>query len=202
MDAQMLALDGLAVATAIRAEERIEGRHLPIIAMTAHAMPEDRERCLAVGMDGYVAKPIQLRELLSAIGSVCPPGHASRTAQPIIAPADLAVDQAAMLAAVEGDMDLLRELAALFLDDYPQRMAELGEAIARQDSTRVARAAHILRGAVGNLGARDTSAAALSLEQAGWLGDLTQVPAAYATLKHEMQRLIPVLTTLALEPTS
>ena len=72
MDVQMPDMDGLEATAAIRRQEQATGRHLPIIAMTAHAMEGDRERCLAAGMDGYVAKPIQDQELVQAIREVVP----------------------------------------------------------------------------------------------------------------------------------
>ena len=67
MDVQMPEMDGFDATAAIRAREQDTGRHLPIIAMTAHAMQGDRERCLAAGMDGYIAKPIQARELIDLL---------------------------------------------------------------------------------------------------------------------------------------
>jgi CheY-like chemotaxis protein len=70
MDVQMPVMDGFEATLAIRAEEAGTGRHLPIIAMTAHAMKGDRERCLAVGMDDYVSKPIHSADLLRAIRSL------------------------------------------------------------------------------------------------------------------------------------
>ena len=70
MDVQMPEMDGLDATRTIRTDERIHGGHVPIVAMTAHAMKGDRERCLAAGMDGYVAKPVRARELLEAIQQV------------------------------------------------------------------------------------------------------------------------------------
>jgi signal transduction histidine kinase/DNA-binding response OmpR family regulator len=199
MDVQMPEMDGLAATAMIRAQERNRGGHVPIVATTAHAMPGDRERCLSAGMDAYITKPLQIPELFGTIERLCTRPAASPTTEPHRAPVDLAIDHAAMLAAVEGDEELLRELAALFLHDYPHRLAEIREAIARQDTTALARVAHSLKGAVGSLGAHDACAAALHLEQTGWSGDLAQVPAAYATLEREMQRLTQGLSALSEE---
>jgi two-component system, sensor histidine kinase and response regulator len=71
MDVQMPEMDGFEATSAIRAAERIKGGHTPIIAMTAHAMIEDRQRCLAAGMDEYVSKPIQVQTVFEAIANVC-----------------------------------------------------------------------------------------------------------------------------------
>ena len=77
MDIQMPEMDGFEATTAIRAKEKISGAHVPIIAMTAHAMKSDEERCLAAGMDGYVAKPIRIQELLAALERHLPATHFS-----------------------------------------------------------------------------------------------------------------------------
>jgi CheY-like chemotaxis protein len=70
MDVQMPELDGLEATVAIREKERTTGGHLPIVAMTAHAMQGDQERCLAAGMDGYISKPIDISQLVSLVESV------------------------------------------------------------------------------------------------------------------------------------
>ena len=67
MDVQMPGLDGFEVTKALREKEKTTGKHLRIVAMTAHALKGDRERCLAAGMDGYIAKPIHVKELLQAV---------------------------------------------------------------------------------------------------------------------------------------
>ena len=97
MDIQMPILDGLAATAAIRAQEQTQGTHVPIIAMTAHAMRGDRERCLAAGMDGYVTKPLKASDLAAAIAQLRP---VSSLETLIVAPP---VDVSAALQSVEGD---------------------------------------------------------------------------------------------------
>jgi CheY-like chemotaxis protein len=75
MDVQMPEMTGLEATAAIRQVELGTGRHIPIIAMTAHAMNGDRERFLACGMDGYVSKPIVLKELIDVLGKISPAAH-------------------------------------------------------------------------------------------------------------------------------
>jgi two-component system sensor histidine kinase/response regulator len=71
MDIQMPEMDGFEATAAIRKQEESTGQHLPIVAMTANAMQGDRERCLAAGMDGYIAKPIHAKDLMDAIENLC-----------------------------------------------------------------------------------------------------------------------------------
>jgi PAS domain S-box-containing protein len=85
MDVQMPEMDGFEATVAIRARELTTGRHVPIVAMTAHAMQGDRERCLEAGMDGYIAKPIQAKELLRAIAAHVAPPSVLEPAAPVTA---------------------------------------------------------------------------------------------------------------------
>src|SRR3989442_9970527 len=114
MDLQMPEMDGLAATAAVRASEQGTGRRLPIVAMTAHAMKGDRERCLEAGMDAYISKPIQSRKLFETIESLTTasprPGARAQSREQL----RQVVDEAALLAGVGGDRKLLRELAKLF----------------------------------------------------------------------------------------
>lgn len=173
--------------------------YISIIAIAAHALKGERERCLAAGMDHYVTKHIQSQKLFKVIRGIFTPAADTRPHWLQATQMDTVIDRAALLAMVEGDMELVKELAELFLSDYPHRLAELREAITAGDATALARGAHTLKGAVSNLAAHAASAAALCLERLARTEDLAQVSAAYASLESEIRRLVPVLTSLTKE---
>ncbi len=196
MDVQMPEMDGLDASTAIRAWEKPAGTHIPILAMTAHAMKGDRERCLAVGMDGYISKPIRTQELEQAIGRLI---SRPKPAEAPVAAADQAdgvIDHAALLAGVDGNRRFLRELVRIFLADCPQALSEIKEAIRRSDAGSLGRAAHTLKGSVGNFAARNAFAAAERLEIMGRDGDLHNAGEACATLESELVLLSEELRRL------
>ncbi len=173
MDVQMPEMDGLVATAEIRTRERHRGGHVPVIALTAHAMKGDRERCLAAGMDEYVSKPIRLPELLRAIERVVP-AFTAPAEMPAAAPADGeggAFDARAALARVDGDKGLLRKLTDLFSDNAPKLLAAAREAVARQDGTALGRAAHQIQSTATIFGARAVTETAQRLEGAGRQGD-------------------------------
>jgi len=148
MDVQMPEMDGLQAAARIRERERGTGAHIPIIAVTAHAMKGDRERCLTAGMDGYIAKPINPSEFAKVIRVTVPAGtkHAVVPVDPILkAPSD-----AELLARFDGDSELLKELAGIFLTECPRMLDQIRAALGATDSKALERAAHALKGSVGN----------------------------------------------------
>ncbi|MHB8971733.1 MAG: GAF domain-containing protein [Pirellulaceae bacterium] len=178
MDVQMPEMDGLAATAAIRAREQTTGGRVPIVAMTAYALPGDRERCLEAGMDGYVAKPIRAQELLHAIASLSPAD--SRPAEPdpapvvtpVVAPVVTPVVSpviawAAALEAVQGDQELLRTVVAAAIEEIPQMMVVLREATASRDAPRLHRAAHTLKSSLRYFGAKDAAELAWQLEVVG-----------------------------------
>ena len=167
MDIQMPVLDGLAATAAIRAQEQTQGTHVPIIAMTAHAMRGDRERCLAAGMDGYVTKPLKATDLAAAIAQLRPAVSSPETR--IVTPL---VDISAALQGVEGDQDLLVDLFEAFQQDYPKQLAELQDAIGTGNAERMAQVAHSLKGAVGYFGAQTVHTLAHRLETMGHQAEL------------------------------
>ena len=186
MDVQMPEMDGLDATIAIRAWEKTTNTHIPIVAMTAHAMKGDRERCLAAGMDGYTSKPIRIRELEQAIARLISPSKPTRAPVPTESQADGVIDHAALLAGVDGNKRLLRELVRIFLADCPQRLAEIKEAIRSGDAGALWRAAHTLKGSVGNFAANNAFAAAQRLEIVGREGDLNTASDACVILESEL----------------
>ena len=196
MDVQMPEMDGLDATAAIRAWEKAEGTHVPIMAMTAHAMKGDRERCLAAGMDGYTSKPIRIGELENAITQLVSPSKSAEPPVPEETRRDGFIDRAALLAGVDGNRRLLRDLVRLFLADYPQRLAEIKEAIRRGDAEALRIAAHTLKGSVGNFAAKSPFEAAQRLEIMGRDRDLDNASEACMTLESELARLTEVLRKL------
>jgi PAS domain S-box-containing protein len=195
MDVQMPEMGGFEATAHIREQER-SGRRLPIITMTAHAMKGDRERCLEAGMDAYVSKPINAADLFRALDDLVPRG-APALVGPTEGPAVGSVfNRAALLARVEGDEDLLREIVELYLDDCPRLLAEIREALDRGDAALLKRAAHTLKGSVGNFEAAGAFNAALRLESMARAGDLTRAGEAYAALEETIGQLNRALAEL------
>ena len=199
MDVQMPEMDGLEATAAIRGRERQTGQHMPIIAMTAHAMKGDRERCLEAGMDDYIAKPIRAKQLFETIAAAL---HASpgRTPAPEPTPAagrsmpaSDAIDWAEALSAVRGDHDLLRAVVQAFLEECPRLLEAMRQAIADGAGPALRLAAHTLKGSLHHFGAQQAFDCARRLEKMGQDGDLAEAAAALADLEAQMTRLCPVL---------
>jgi PAS domain S-box-containing protein len=199
MDVQMPEMDGLDATAAIRAWEKAAGTHTPILAMTAHAMKGDRERCLAAGMDGYTSKPIRIGDLEPAIAQLVNSSKPAEGPLPEAAREDDVIDRVALLAGVDGNRRLLRELVRLFLADCPQRLAEIKEAVRRGDSEALRIKAHTLKGSVGNFAAKHAFAAAQRLEIMGREKDLAEAGDARMALELELARLTEGLRKLLMD---
>ncbi|HEY7425900.1 MAG TPA: PAS domain S-box protein [Gemmataceae bacterium] len=189
MDLEMPEMGGLQATACIRRREQGRGRHVPILALTAHAMKGDRERCLAAGMDGYVAKPVQARELYQAIAQLLPTSSVIGTDVPPSA----IFDPNEALSNAGGDPVLLRELIEVFLQDCPRMIADVRAALQTADVGKLKRAAHSLKGAVGILGGRAAFEAALRLETLSRQGDLSQTEPAWQVLHYALEQLQCVL---------
>ncbi len=199
MDIQMPVMDGFEAIRAIRAKEQKAGGHLPIVALTAHAMRGDRERCLENGADDYVAKPIQTAELLAAMSRAVahqpgPPAAVVADGDARASSATAAIlDLAGALARFEGDRSLFDELARLFLDECETGLAEIRKAWQTGDARQLERAAHTLKGSSASLGAQRVSHAALELEMLARSGTLENAGERITLLQNEMDRLLPDL---------
>jgi PAS domain S-box-containing protein len=211
MDIQMPEMDGLEATAAIRVAEKQSGNHVPIVAMTAHAMQGDRERCLQAGMDEYLSKPIRGRKLFETLETVVgdsliqepPPEEYPPQGGPMAYctpgdPPDLAenngsVDWSAALESVGGDRDLLRDVLQTFLDESPRLVTTLRQAIAAQSSDAAMRAAHTLKSSMDYLGARRAFELAYQLERTARQGHLETAQPILATLEEEVAKITSVL---------
>ena len=216
MDVQMPTLDGFQATAAIRKLADPQKARVPIVAMTAHATKGDRARCLGAGMDGYLSKPINARDLLETIGCVLDPvlsrsqsdasaahGQAAAAtaaealdgsdATPAAAPAAVfSMEQA--LTTLGGETGLFRSMVAHFFDDWPRTHAAIQAGLEDQDARAVARAAHRLKGTLLHLGAEPALEAVNRVEKSGSAGDLAASAADFQRLAHEIDRLSQALT--------
>ncbi len=198
MDVQMPELDGIETTAAIRERERTTGGHVPIVALTAHAMKGDAEKCLAAGMDGYLAKPLQSRELEKAIEAVLagrqprPPGTVRTTASAAAA----VLDESRLIERVGGDRRALAQIVRVFREDHPRQVARIREAIRAADAGALRAAAHALKGAVSNFAADRATAAALRLQQLGERGELDGAAEALERLERELAAVCSALLAL------
>jgi HPt (histidine-containing phosphotransfer) domain-containing protein len=167
--------------------------------MTAHALEGDRERCLAAGMDHYLAKPIDQRKMFDVV-EACgahspPPGAVTAIRRPEMDSFDAAV----VLKRVDGDRKLLKEVAELFMEDTPRLLSEIRAAIVRTDDKALKRAAHTLRGSVGNFGAKRAIDATSQLEELGRRGDFAHAEEIASRLEEELAHVFAGLDSLLKE---
>jgi CheY-like chemotaxis protein len=185
MDVQMPEMGGFEATEAIRRRERETGGHLTIIAMTAHAMSGDEERCLAAGMDGYLSKPID-REKLFALVENAGAAREGREAPPPL-------DRAGLLDRLGGDEQLLADVVGLFLEDCPAQLAALRRAVDARDPESIRAAAHALKGAAGNLSAHGLCEAARAMELIGAERNVDAAESAWQLLSAEAERVMEAL---------
>lgn len=203
MDVQMPDLDGLEATRRIREAEAGRGRHLPIIAMTAHAMPGYEDFCLDAGMDAYLSKPIRMVELIRkiealALGNRSVKRESEREPPTVERESQMKeLDQVSALERVGGDAELLAELAGLFLEEYPQLMATVRQGLDQSKADLILGAAHQLKGLLAQFGAERARVCALHVEQSAKDGDLVASAAANEELVRLMALVRPELSKLA-----
>ena len=191
MDVQMPEMGGLEATAAIRRHERGTRSYLPIVAMTAHAMKGDRERCLGAGMDEYLTKPLDPTQLYEAVERV---SNGSTKAACLHAPATSGMYEA-VLARVGGDVQLLADISRLFVNELPGHLEQIRSALDARDALALRRAAHGLKGAAANFEASTVVDAARTLEEIGRSGKFVDDERAWIRLTTEASLLAGTLQT-------
>ena len=186
MDVQMPEMDGLEATAAIREMEQGTGTHIPIVAMTAHAMKGDKERFLQAGMDAYISKPVQAQRLIDVIGGLVSPNREEEKGMTDELSSGLAFDLDAVLAHFGGDAEFLQEVADLFCEEAPVLLEQIRNSIASSDAGSLERSAHALKGAVGNFGVGRAWECALKLEVMGRDGEMSYAQSVFEQLRAEI----------------
>jgi len=203
MDVQMPVMNGLAATRTIRGQEAESGGHLPIVGLTAHAYPSDCAKCLDAGMDEFVTKPIDHQILHETILGLLPagdeeypdvaagaaPGDLTDPVDPTTESRGPQFDRQGALGRVDGDLDLLAEIAALFLDSCEAWLGDLRRGLADSDAAAVEKAAHTLKVSAANFGARPLVEAALLVEKIGASLDFAEVDLAVRELESQVGAL-------------
>ncbi|WP_197488398.1 hybrid sensor histidine kinase/response regulator [Methylomonas koyamae] len=199
MDVQMPVMDGFQATEAIRAAEAQTQKHQRIVAMTAHALKGDRERCLAAGMDDYIAKPVQEQELLATVECWNMAAAEPETQSGAAAPAAPALEWQEALNRVRGRSQLLAKMMSLFLEQSTGLLEDAAEAIKRRDGEALRLSAHTLKGSANSIGAFEFGKIAQRIESSGLEAAYDDAGADLALLRTAMLRLEPEIQTFLAE---
>jgi PAS domain S-box-containing protein len=190
MDLQMPEMSGFEATDEIRERERGGPAHLPIVALTAHAMAGDRERCLAAGMDGYLSKPIEVNDLITTVerfgGDDAAPEDVQNQ-EP--SPRTTTFDEKTALTYTGGDRQLLKEVIDLFRKDSPAALRRIERALHKHDGDALRMAAHALKGAIATVGSPAGRETAAELEMMAKSSRFTDAARVYAHLGELIQEL-------------
>jgi two-component system, sensor histidine kinase and response regulator len=196
MDVQMPEMDGFEATAVLREREKGTGVHMPVIAMTAHALAGDKERCLAAGMDDYVSKPVSpeaLHEVLQrwfgVLESEISPAAANFVPSKEVESDVLVWDQVGLLRRLMGDHDLASRVSEAFLDDIPRQIQVLKQLLEMGDVVGSGHQAHSIKGASASVGAERLREAASEMERAASAGNLGAVRDLFTNLDTELSRL-------------
>ncbi len=198
MDVQMPEMGGLEATRAIREKEKSTGGHVPIVAMTAHAMQGDREQCLDAGMDGYLAKPLDPRIFEQTVeGMASSPGGTEFGAA--VSKTKEAVDGASLLSRFGGDRKLVRTLVKAFLADCSLMTSRIRKVSGTRDAAALADAAHAFKGAIGNFGVSEAFETAREIEKQARQGKLDSARELCKSLEGQIADFLPALRAVAKE---
>jgi two-component system, sensor histidine kinase and response regulator len=201
MDLQMPVMGGLEACTRIRGGEAGD-QHVPIIAMTAHTLPRDREQCRAAGMDGFVTKPVRVEQLVAEIERVInaeSPPPEPLALEPTRPYSERLHDAAATLERLGGDAELLSEVTQIYIATAPAHLATLASALERAEAENVYREAHALKGATATFEAPTVYAALAELEACGKRGDLEAANTTFGSVKGLVTALVSELSPVPIE---
>jgi CheY-like chemotaxis protein len=198
LDMHMPELDGIEVVRKVREREWVAGGHLPVIALTARSREEDRQRCLAAGVDDFLTKPVSAADLLAAIDRLVPAHGASRPAQTDAGEHTGLLDPAAVLTACGDDAEALRGMCRAFETYLPVRVAEVDDALRAQNAPRLREAAHKLSALLFAF-SKTAGNTASNLENEAAQGRLDEARPLVEWLEAMAQELLPLVGQLSLE---
>ncbi|ACD95264.1 Hpt sensor hybrid histidine kinase [Trichlorobacter lovleyi SZ] len=198
MDIQMPLMDGFEATNEIRSFELSQGlQPVPVIAMTAYALQGDRDRCLAAGMDGYIAKPIKEDDLCRVIGQMAFGRSDQELLQVVIEQPEIVLpaeqepdlypvfDRQALLTRLGGNEALIQKFVSMFFESADEHMTQLRQAAKEGDAEQLRAKAHALKGSAGNVGACALSMAAAELETAARELQQTEQPELLSRLEEQ-----------------
>ncbi len=188
MDVQMPEMGGFEATQAIREHEGRAGSHVPIVALTAHAMSGDRERCLAGGMDGYLSKPIEVDDLIATVERFGA-AETSASGQTATTPTAAVFDERAALAYTGSDRRLLKQVITLFRDEMPASLKRIDRALRGRDGDQLRMAAHAVKGAIATVGSAAGRDAAARLETHARAGNWLEAERARDELRTVLRQL-------------
>ena len=201
MDVQMPGTDGLAATRAIRARESESKKHVPIVAMTAHAMKGDREKCLDAGMDEYVPKPIRISILKEKLGNVMQ--RVCKRSEPLEVTEEFSIDESEQDGVdyqldharelVAGNEDLLAELVAMYVQESRTLLDLLGQAIENGNREEIRRTAHTISGASRSVGANEASSTASRLQTIDNEASHESVRSTFQLLRKQINQVVSVI---------